>query len=199
MSAQPSVQVTQEEFSRLWAILAAAGGLCGQIQLAAFHGEPHSKERARHARRGRFVKTFQPRSDEAAEARTAAILRSTIDGKFTGNVALVGIFYRSTMRHADYDNLLKHVGDAANTVIWHDDAQVTAGAGIVEFDPANPRTVLAFAPHRSTMLRGTNAVRSCEACGDAFPLAGAKRFCGVACAAAGRRKGFIPLVSKGAE
>lgn len=194
-----TIHVSQEEYFRLAGIITALGGNASQLRIVTMAGEPHSKERARHARRGRFVKTYQPKSDELAEARTAALLHKTIAARYTGNVCVAGIFYRSTRQEVDYDNLLKHVGDAANSVIWVDDAQVTAGAGVIELDSSHPRTLLAFAPHRSSMLRGTDAVKPCEACGEDFPLSGLKRFCGVKCAAKGRRKDFVPFPLRAKE
>lgn len=180
---------------RLLMLLEAMGCPAGQAHLLVIDGEPWSKMRARHARRGRHVVTYQAPEDEAAEAYTASVLRKTFRTPFTGNVAVAAIFHQSDRRTHDYDNFLKHIGDAGNGILWLDDSQITAGIGIVEYDPDNPHTILMISPHVSTMRRGTDNVKPCVACGTEFSLEGkptGQRFCGAACAGAGRRKDFIP-------
>lgn len=141
--------------------------------------------------RKRFVQTYADPEDVAAEQLTAQHLRGLFRGElWTGNIAVAGIFYRANRQPIDYDNMLKHLGDAGNGVAWTDDHLITGGCGIVELDAANPRSVLAFAPHRSTMLRGTDAVGPCRACGRPRDLD--RLFCSTECAGTGRRKGFVP-------
>lgn len=184
------------DVERLMTLLRAMG--CPEdatATLVIIEGEPWSKMRAKHARRGRHTVTYQPKEDEEAEARTGHQLRRAVDGALTGNVAVAAIFYQGDRRTHDYDNFLKHVGDAGNKVAWLDDCQITAGLGIVELDADNPRTIMAIARHSSTMKRGTDNVARCEACGDVFSLegkSGTPRFCSVPCAAKGRRKDFTP-------
>jgi Holliday junction resolvase RusA-like endonuclease len=180
---------------RLLAILEAMGADWQSVQVVSLEGEPHSKERARHARQGRFTKTFQTPEDRAAERRTAAVFRRNVV-PFAGNVAVAAIFYRSDRRTVDSDNLMKHVCDSANKLVFPDDSYVTAQAGIIELDAQYPRTLIAFAPHRSTMQRGDDYRAHCPACGEWFLLEGksaATKFCSQACSAKGRRKDFIPL------
>ncbi|QKY78924.1 RusA-like Holliday junction resolvase [Mycobacterium phage Rebel] len=113
-------------------------------------GNPYSKSRPRFTRNGH---TFHDPKDKNAERATAVYLRATVRRPYTGNVALACVFYRDTLRRIDADNLLKHVCDAANGVLWLDDCQATAITAIVELDRERPRTVLAVAPHASAMVR----------------------------------------------
>ncbi|WRQ08194.1 RusA-like resolvase [Mycobacterium phage dwieneke] len=113
-------------------------------------GLPYSKSRPRFTRKGR---PFHDPRDKSAERATAVYLRATVRRPYTGNVALACVFYRDTLRRIDVDNLLKHVCDAANGVLWVDDCQCTAITAVIELDRQNPRTVLAVAPHTSSMVR----------------------------------------------
>ncbi len=184
-------------YERLLAALRAMG--CPQEGVATFliiEGEPWSKMRARHAVRGRHAMTYQPQEDSQAEARTGRQIRKAVHEPLTGNVAVAAIFYQSDRRTHDYDNFLKHIGDAGNGIGWLDDCQITAGLGIIELDADNPCTVLAIAPHKSSMLRGTDNVRACPACGEQFSMEGKSlkvRYCGSECAAKGRRKDFVAV------
>lgn len=185
---------------RLTFLLGAMGADWGGAVFVEIPGDPHSKGRPRFAVRGsgrrQFVQTYALDADVAAEARTASFLRRAFPERMAGNVAMAAIFHRASRQSIDADNLIKHVCDAANGIAWVDDSQATAVLGIIELDTVNPATVLAFAPHRSSMLRGTNAVKMCKACGEPFPLEGSaigRLFCGTACAANGRRKNFVPF------
>jgi hypothetical protein len=103
---------------------------------------------------------------------------------------LVCRFYRSNMQRIDADNLLKHVCDSANGILWEDDSQVTLVLGEVMFDPNQPRTIILAGNHASTMLRGDDANRECEHCTVLFrPASGrgrTQRFCSVPCSHAAR-------------
>lgn len=154
-------------------------------------GDPKSKARPRFGKGGRAYTSTESRE---AEARTAANLRARVTTPFTGNVALGCIFFRPNKQRIDADNMLKHICDAANGVLWHDDSQVTAIAGVVEYDPENPRTVIILGRHRSTMTRGSDAVRPCVVCGAEFSiLTGnpSKKTCSKACSM--RVRGAVPL------
>ncbi|QFG09085.1 RusA-like Holliday junction resolvase [Mycobacterium phage ThulaThula] len=113
-------------------------------------GVPYAKSRPRFTRQGR---AFHDPKDKNAERATAVYLRATVRRPYTGNVALACVFYRDTLRRIDADNLLKHVCDAANGVLWVDDCQCTAITGVIDLDRQHPRTVLAIAPHTSGMVR----------------------------------------------
>lgn len=80
-------------------------------------------------------------------------LRNAVRRPFTGNVGLVCLFFRPDRQRIDVDNLLKHVCDAANGVLWVDDTQCTAIAGVIGLDRDDPRTVIAVGVHESTMIR----------------------------------------------
>lgn len=122
----------------------------GPVHLITIPGAPHSKSRPRFTRTGR---TYHKSDDVKAEHRTGIYLRATVREPFTGNVAIACLFFRPDRQRIDADNLLKHVCDAANGVLWVDDCQATATVAIVEYDKAEPRTVVAVSPHRSSMLR----------------------------------------------
>jgi len=190
-------KITIAHQNRMAAVLEAMGADMDTRLWVAYDGEPHRKMRPKFARRGRHTVTYQPDEDVAAEARTASFLRKWITTKFTGNVALVGTFYRSDRQVIDTDNLIKHVCDAGNGVAWVDDSQATATCGFIELDPAHPRTALLVAHHLdSSLKRGTDHVATCPACGGVFSLEGkpaTARFCSQPCSAKGRRKDFTPV------
>ena len=166
------------------------------FRIMVMSGEPWSKDRPQFGRRGRHVATFQTKEDRAAEKRTATFFRQHFPEPLTGNVAVLAIFHRSTRRVVDSDNLMKHVCDSGNGVLFGDDSQVTAQAGVIEFDPDNPRTVIAVSAHVSTMLRGTDNVRTCQVCRQVFSLEGKSREqlnCSLTCASIARRKDFTPI------
>lgn len=99
----------------------------------------------------------------------------------SGNLSLACIFFRSNRQRIDVDNMLKNVSDAATGIVWQDDSQVTAVAGTVEYDPSNPRTVIAIGRHQSTLLRG-NSHAICDECGHSFlKRKSHQRLCGEAC------------------
>lgn len=120
-------------------------------------GPPATKVRHRSTKTGQ---TYKDAADVASEKFTATHLhrlRTANGGPLTGNVALGAVFYRPDMQWIDADNMVKHLCDAGNGVLWLDDSQVTAQCGVVEYDPTNPRTVLVVGPHYSGMRRGTDA------------------------------------------
>lgn len=150
-------------------------------------GEPHSKSRPRFSKDGHAYK--DPADANAEQATQWRLRRWFRRGPLTGNVALGCVFYRSSMQLVDADNLLKHICDAGNGVLWGDDSQITAKFAAIELDVFLPRTVLVVAPHVSTMLRGTDYVRPCAGCGVRFtPSRRTQQYHSRECAAASRRK-----------
>lgn len=140
----------------------AAGGDGERIVYAVIEGAPWSKSRPRFAGK----RAYQSTDDRDAEERTAWHLSIAAGGKkFTGNACIACIFYRPNFQRVDVDNLLKHVNDAANGVLWDDDSQVTEMMGRLEYDPVNPRTVIIAGRHSSSLVRGTSSVRACTVCG----------------------------------
>lgn len=144
-------------------------------------GDPYSKSRPRFSRNGN---TYVKKEDRQQELATALRLRQVFKTPKTGNVALGCIFYRSNRQRIDADNMLKHVCDAANGIVYIDDSQVTAVLGIVELDSDNPRTVIMVADHVTTMTRGTDATIPCPQCTSPMSVVGRKKlpeFCSRAC------------------
>jgi Holliday junction resolvase RusA-like endonuclease len=144
-------------------------------------GNPWSKSRPRFGR-GR---TFQPKDDSEHEQITGLRMRQ-LKVKFTGNVAVVAMFFRGDRQRIDSDNLMKHVCDSGNGVLWDDDSQITAQAGIVEYDPDNPRTILIIGKHLSSMTRGTDYTTPCVTCSEPIQVtkgrvAASIRFCSPEC------------------
>jgi Holliday junction resolvase RusA-like endonuclease len=184
------------DFERLEVVLAALGADVTTVRHAVMVGEPHRKMRPKFGRRGRHHVTYQPQEDVLAEARTASFLRRAFPPALQGNVALAAIFYRSDRQVIDTDNLIKHVCDSGNGILFVDDSQATATAGIIELDADNPRTVMAIARHVSSMKRGADNVTVCQVCATVFSLEGkpvGQRNCSSACAARARRKDFVPV------
>ncbi|KZM72273.1 RusA family crossover junction endodeoxyribonuclease [Nocardia terpenica] len=112
-------------------------------------GDPHPKGRPRFSR-GR---AYTADADRDAEARTALLLAQQVSQPLAGNVALTCVFYRRTRRRVDVDNLIKHVMDSANGVLWRDDSQCTSLRGVIELDRENPHTLVLIGPHESSLVR----------------------------------------------
>lgn len=147
-------------------------GLCPQhtIHLVVVRGDPISKARPRFSKGGH---PYTPTKTIEGEKRIAAMLYGM--PRFASNVAVSCLFFRSCRQRIDVDNLMKAVLDAGTrAAIWHDDSQVTALIGIIEYDPDNPRTIICLGEHQSTLTRGDAAKVVCEACGKLF-LPGGKR------------------------
>lgn len=148
-------------------------------------GEPVVKSRPRFGR----GKTYTNPRDRVAEAHTAAVLRDLLPEPLSGNVAIACVFHRPNRNRADVDNLLKHVLDAANGVLFADDSQVTGIVGAVELDEQDPRTEVAIGEHSSSMTRGSDWMIACAVCQSMFtPATATRRYCSRACAGIARRK-----------
>jgi Holliday junction resolvase RusA-like endonuclease len=162
-------------------VLQLLNGISGSHEAisVAIDGEPCSKARARFGKQHAYTPA-KVRSAESALALRLSSLR-----KFERNVAVACIFYRSTRQRIDVDNLLKLVLDGSTAgKMWEDDSQVTAIVGILEYDADNPRTIIAYGHHESTMLRGTAALTSvCKRCGAPYNAHGvaSRQHCSVAC------------------
>lgn len=160
----------------------ASGGTDEFMVFTVIPGPPPSKARHRTRRNG-F--TYTDPVAKAAEAATADHLRRLVPEPYTGNVALGCVFYRHDRQRIDTDNMLKHVCDAANKILWDDDSQITAVMGITEYDPENPRTIVVIGRHASTMLRGTDDAVLCVVCGQPFQRSSSsprKKTCSRTCA-----------------
>ncbi len=130
-------------------LLTAAATLTNPLYTITIPGEPVPKKRPRFDGR----RAFTTRDDHNAEAHTGWHLAQAIPQPLTGNLAVACVFYRSTRRPVDADNLIKHVMDAGNGIAWHDDSQCTAEFGVIELDRTNPRTTILIAHHNSTLKR----------------------------------------------
>lgn len=171
----------EEYASRLRATYSAMGGV-GEPLLVTVPGVPRSKTRPRYTRKGHV---YQNPTDREREERTAWFLRGGIREPFGSNVAVVCMFVRPNRTRVDADNMVKHVLDAANGVIFEDDRQVTAQAGLVEMDAENPRTVIAIGAHQSSLDRTVRRTVPCAQCGSEVERVGGvkkkRQFCSRKC------------------
>ncbi|WP_329405472.1 RusA family crossover junction endodeoxyribonuclease [Nocardia vinacea] len=131
-------------------LIAAAEAVANPLYVVTIPHNPHPKGRPRF---GRGRRAYTDPVDVDLEALTAAYLRAAVPEPLRSNVALGCVFYRSTRRVVDGDNLLKHVMDAANGIAWLDDSQCTAKLAAIELDRANPRSVILIGTHSSTLTR----------------------------------------------
>lgn len=137
-----------------------------RLVVVTIPGDPATKGRPRLGKGGRV---YTPAKTRKAEEAIGWAIRGELGiERFDSNVAVACIFYRATRQRVDTDNMLKAVLDGANKIAWEDDSQVTAVVGIAEYDPDNPRTVVALADHASTLARGKAAWRTCQQCGTRF-------------------------------
>lgn len=176
-----------EERYRAGQLLAALGAPDYRVAVIVLDGDPMSKARSRFARKSG---AYTPPSVREAENRWIDRL-SGIE-PFSGNVAVACIFVRGSSQRIDVDNMLKLVMDACTRAkVWRDDSQVTGVAAVEELDPHEPRSVLALAPHTSTMRRGTDHWPACPTCGEQFNPVGKKKavFCSAKCRAERRPAG----------
>ncbi len=154
-------------------------------------GPPASKARARMGRSGFYT----PTASKGAQTDLAWQFQLAKKGAqpLACNVAMFVVFYRPNLQRIDTDNMMKLVLDAGTEArIWRDDCQVSAHAALVELDAKNPRTVIAWCPYVSTLVR-TPVARVCQRCGKEFERPGWMKagktglyFCSSACAQARR-------------
>lgn len=154
---------TESDVRKLLSAISALGvaATSDSLHMVTIPGPPWSKARPRFSRNGTYAKP----EDQDAEQRTAWHLKRRVREPYPGNVGLACLFYRPNHQRIDADNLLKHVCDAANGVLWLDDSQCTAIMGIVELDATHPRTVIMVGTHTSTLKRGSDASVPCKVCG----------------------------------
>lgn len=107
-------------------------------------GEPYPKERARHmrTRRGK-VRVLNSERQRVRSAELRWKLQTQWSSPLKGTVVMGTVFFRSSHRVVDLDNLEKQLWDAAKGVIFENDRQVKRAVSLIEVDPDNPRTVVA--------------------------------------------------------
>jgi Holliday junction resolvase RusA-like endonuclease len=161
-----------------------------KFQSFVIEGNPPSKARPR------FVKHGVVYSPSAKKERELSwIIKSQFPAPLMSNVFVVCVFFRGTKQRIDSDNMMKHFLDAATGVCWKDDSQVTAQLGIVEYDPARPRTVCVIGAHSSSMVRDACREFNCARCGAQFTSIQAKpKYCSRACASRSRGEDLSELV-----
>lgn len=129
------------------------------MQYLVVEGLPVPKSRPRFRKNG---SVYIDNKQIAAEEYLGYHLKMKFPNPLEGNLAVGCIFFRPTKQRVDVDNMLKHVMDSANKIVWHDDSQVTAQLGIIELDREHPRTVIIIGQHRSTMPRTGKTDLICE-------------------------------------
>lgn len=172
-----------ERTFRLAGVLGVEDGK--RITYLVIDGDPRPKARTRFSSGG---KTYTLEEQRQAERDLGWEFKRSFKKPLPYTVAVVCIFYRSNYIRVDVDNMLKHVMDSANGIVWEDDSQVTAQLGIMEYDPDHPRTVILIGEHRSTMQRPSTAIRVCKHCGKEFRTPRvAATFCSQECQFRGRK------------
>lgn len=181
----------------MYAIL-CSGGDDEELAYISIPGPPPSKARARFSRSGRVYSDPKMVTAETATAWRLKSLRPV--GPFTGNVALGCVFFRPNSLRIDTDNMLKHICDAANGILWVDDSQVTAVMATTEMDVENPRTLIVVGRHVSTLLRGSDSEYPCAVCSKSIRPAGTRqarnkiKCCSRECSSV--YKGYVSLVEE---
>lgn len=178
------------DITRAIALVGAAGGLDHDVQAFCIAGEPASKARPRVVKHN----VYTPAASRKAEESLAFQVRGRVDHRLPGNIAIAMVFFRSTRHRVDVDNLIKLVldGITKSGAVWDDDSQVTALLGVLEMDKESPRTIIAIAPHSSSLVRSSQAVTStCPTCERPFtwtpyPTRPTQTYCSRACASRSR-------------
>jgi Holliday junction resolvase RusA-like endonuclease len=130
-------------------------------------GQPYSKARPRVTGKG----TYTPKVQRINAEALAWEFRLAVKEPFLANVEIELTFYRGNRQRIDLDNLTKQVLDAANTIAWNDDSQVTSILARLHYDGERPRTIIVIREDPlSTMRRGDDALTqaACERCGADF-------------------------------
>jgi Holliday junction resolvase RusA-like endonuclease len=134
-------------------------------------GEPRSKSRPRFTFTGKVYSAKKQRDNENL---LKLYFRQHFNKPILAEVAVACVFYRSSRGRIDIDNLLKQIFDAANSICWVDDMQVTGVSAILKLDRDRPRIHIAIAHNGDNLIPGsmgrgsedTHAV--CKACGKNF-------------------------------
>ena len=108
---------------------------------------PAVKVRHRTRIRGGKIQTYKDPDDLQREQVTQVYMRKLMaehrrGGPFRGPLALACVFYMPDGTRRDIDNLLKHIMDAGNKILYNDDSQIVTVAAYRHVDRSNPRTEL---------------------------------------------------------
>ena len=157
------------------------------MKYTVVEGQPSSKARHRQMANG---SVWSP-SSKREKAFKAQLASKFPEPAVLGNLAVVCVFFRASRQRIDTDNLLKFALDAATGTLWHDDSQVTAIAGFLEYEPLRPRTIMVLGPHKSSMKREGvfQHTLTCRNCGVEFTSWNRNaRFCDRVCWAKSNEK-----------
>lgn len=198
MAHPESITLSAADLESVTSLLASLGADIEQAHIAAMPGEPRSKARPRFNGKGQVYSDRKQREHETA---LRWHLLAACPQMLAGNLAVVCLFFRSNRLRIDTDNMVKQVLDAANKVCWQDDYQVTGLAAVTGLDVHQPRTIVAIAPHVSTLIRSSLAQMAfCANCGEQFewhPYASQKpaRFCSRTCSGQFGKSNLMALVT----
>ncbi len=162
-------------------------------------GDPPSKARPRFVGKAGRKRAYTPQRQKDHEVYLGWRFRQKLTEPLKGNLAVACIFFRRTLQRVDVDNMVKHVLDSGTHICWEDDSQITGLSVVLEYDPSNPRTIVAVGPHVSTLRRdGAMVAGNCEKCGKGFShphwRKNRQRFCSSACIAKSRGQDLSELV-----
>lgn len=172
-----------QDVSEVRNVLRACATQFSETVAMEFDGEPRSKARPRVS--GRHVYTPQKQRD--AERALGLALGAAVRAPIEGPVAVGLRFYRSTRQRVDIDNMVKHVFDAANRIVFADDMQVTVLFAEARLDRKRPRTAIVIGAHAGEHRQDPTQTDTCPRCGKQYqwvPYASHPKpmFCGKACA-----------------
>ena len=151
-------------------------------------GQPVSKGRARFTKSGNV---YTPEKTKAHESMLKLLMLNKLEASKPDSKSRFGLrclFYRSTRQRIDCDNLLKAVSDAANNLVWKDDAQVIEVIGRLFLADENPRTEIVIYKLEDTAPRP-----KCLNCGEevlTYPSVGAQ-YCSTDCYNASMRVDLV--------
>jgi Holliday junction resolvase RusA-like endonuclease len=175
--SKPAAKPTREQVSAppTQAQLLAQSIVCAERSIivnVVIDGDPVAKGRPRLGK----GKAFTPAKTRTAEHEARKALRRAMGNRVPytfGDVDVHMEFWLAGRPRLDFDNLAKLVCDAANGIVWRDDAQIREARVRRHFDADQPRTLFAVRPSA-----GPGCWRPCARCGAWTDNA---KFCGRSC------------------
>lgn len=120
---------------------------------------PATKVRHQSTARSGRMRTYKDPVDRANEQVTQVYMRRGYRGApLEGALALVCWFHLPDRRWKDSDNLLKHVMDAGNRILWKDDHQIRLHMVEMIQPSPTPMTVIRFGPSTSFQILLTDSL-----------------------------------------